>query len=236
MPIIRNLCIAFLLTLILIGMFVFFTNFPVFKLKNIQVEGNQKVSYSDILSLCPVKLGQNLFQIDMGKIEKKILSEPRIEYIVIKRKFPHKIIIKLEEKKPTLLINLEKMYGLTQKGEIIPLEDNFDLPVVNGVDFGKTKPYQRLKSRKVDLALSLRNSLAGIDTNILNLISEINLKEKDNVILYLIPKGAKIFLGWGEFERKLVRLSLILKEEKGLEKIEYIDLRFQGQAAVRRFE
>jgi cell division protein FtsQ len=236
MLIIRNLLIAFLLTLALIGTFIFLTNFPGFKIKTIQIEGNQRVSYLDILSLCPVKLGQNFFEIDMDGIRKKILSEPRIETVKIERRFPQGILIRLSEKKPIYLINLGDMYGLTQNGEIIPLEENLDLPVVNGISLKKATLYHKIRDRKIDFALFLHNSLAKIDANILNLISEVNLKEKDNVILYLIPGGAKIFLGCGEFEKKLIRLDLILKEEKELEKIEYVDLRFKGQAIVRRFE
>ncbi|MCJ7508352.1 MAG: FtsQ-type POTRA domain-containing protein [candidate division Zixibacteria bacterium] len=236
MLIIRNLSIAFLLTLTLIGTFIFLTNFPGFGIKTIQIEGNQKVSDLDILNLCPVKLGQNFFKVDTDEISKKILSEPRIETVNIERLFPQRILIRLSEKKPIYLINLGNMYGLTQRGEIIPLEENLDLPVVNVVSLKKVTLYHKIKDRKIDFALSLHNSLAKIDANILNLISEVNLKEKDNVILYLVPRGAKVFLGCGEFEKKLIRLSLILREEKEFEKIEYVDLRFKGQAIVRRFE
>lgn len=190
----------------------------------------------DILNLCSVKLGQNFFKVDTDEISKKILSEPRIETVKIERRFPQEILIRLSEKKPIYLINLGDMYGLTQRGEIIPLEENLDLPVVNGVSLRKVTPYRKIRDKKVDFALSLHNSLTKIDANILNLISEVNLKEKDNVILYLIPRGAKVFLGCGELEKKLIRLSLILREEKEFEKIEYVDLRLKGQAIVRRFE
>ena len=236
MSVIRNLCIAILLTLISMSTIIFFTNFPGFELEAIQVEGNQKLSYSDVLSLCPVKLGENLFSINTERIKKKILSEPKIEYVQIKRSPPHKIIIRLSEKKPALLINLENIYGLTRQGEIIPLDENFNLPMVSGVELKKTKPYQKLKDQKVNLALSLYGLLVKIDKDILNLVSEINLKREDNVILYLIPKGTKISLGYGDFKRKLVRLSLILKQEIELDKVEYIDLRFKEQAVVRRFD
>ena len=235
MSFVRNSCITFLLALTLTGIFIFFTNFLGFELKAIQVEGNQKVSYSNILCLCPIKLGQNLFRINTEKIKKEILSEPKIECVQIKRKLPNQIIIKVKEKKPALLINLGNMYGLTQKGEIIPLDENLNLPVVSGIEIKKTKFYQKLRDQRIDLALSLRNLLATTDKDILNLVSEINLKRKGNVVLYLIPKGTKISLGWGDFKRKLTRLSLILREEKKFDKIEHIDLRFKGQAVVRRF-
>ena len=236
MSFIKDLCIAFLLTLSLMGLFIFVTNSPLFELKALRVEGNQKVSYADILNLCPFKLGQNLLKIDTEKTREKIVSDPRIAYVRVERRLPQKVVIRLEEKQPVLLINLENMYGLTPQGEIIPLEGDFNLPVVNGIETKKTKPYQKLKSRKVGLALSLRNSLYRIDPNILNLISEMSLKEKENVIFYLVPKGAKVLLGWGDFERKLIRFSLILRGETEFEKIECIDLRFKGQAIVRRAE
>jgi len=232
----RNTCVALILALTLIGVVVFLTNFPGFQLKMIQVEGNQKVSYSDILHLCSFKLGDNLFRIDTGKFKKQTLCEPRIEYVYVKRKLPCRIVLRVKEKKPCLAINLDHVYGLTHNGEIIPMDENLNLPVISGIEVGKTKLYHKLENERVSLALSLRNLLIAVDKDMLDLISEIDLKQKSDVNLYLVPNGTRISLGWGDFENKLARLSLVLKEEKALDGIDYIDLRFKNQAVVRRFE
>ncbi len=232
----KNLCVAFLLSLTLAGAVIFCICFPCFDLRGIQVEGNQKVSYSEILMLCPIKLGQNLFSLNTDGIKRGILSEPRIQKVHVKRKFPCGIIIKLEEKKPCLLINLGNMYGLTRQGEIIPLDEDMNLPVVNGIEPERISPYHRPKSEKVNSALYLYDLLARDDARISKFISEINIEDKNNIILYLMPQGAKVFLGWGDFPDKFGRLSLILRQENEFEKLQYIDLRFKGQAIVRRLE
>ena len=222
--------------LTLMGIVIFLTNFPGFQLRTIQVEGNQKVSCSDMLKLCPFKLGDNLFRIDIGKAKRQILSEPRVEYVYAKRKFPCQIVLRIKEKKPCLAINLDNMYGLTHNREIIPMDENLNLPVISGIETNKTKLYNKLDNEKVNLALFLRNLLTVIDKDMLDLISEIDLKQKSEVNLYLVPNGTRIYLGWGDFENKLARLSLVLKEEKTIDGIDYVDLRFKSQAIVRRFE
>lgn len=219
---------------------------PRFNLTRIQIEGNHKVSEKEILEKTQIELGTNIFRMDLARIEGCIREDDRIKEVWVKRKLPDRISIEVEEKKPALWINLpDRLYGLSEDQEIIPLEEedfDRDLPVVGGLVslsvFGKQNqsvmPYKRWPNRKAKFALDFYNTLLDEDSSFSEIISEINLCDETNLILYLIPRGTEVNMGKGGLEKKLKRLKAILHYEEKAENLACIDLRFKDQVVLRK--
>jgi hypothetical protein len=79
------------------------------------------------------------------------------------------------------------------------------------------------------------------DSNFTEIISEINLSDETNLILYLIPRGTQVNMGKWSYEKKLKRVKAILSQDpefwRSEEKAEYlacIDLRFKDQVVLRK--
>jgi cell division protein FtsQ len=237
---------SILLVLTLSGTYIYVPHSSRFNLAQIDIQGNHKIGETEILEKAQIKLGSNIFRMDLGRIQRLIREDERIKDVRVRRELPNRILIEVEEKKPALWINLpEGLYGLSQDQELIPLEkEDFehDLPVVTGLASlpvsGKQNQNRRLyewwANRNVKSALDLYKTLLEVDSSFLEIISEINLSDENNLVFYLIPYGTQVSMGKGSFKKKLKRVKAILDYEGKREDLASIDLRFKDQVVVKK--
>jgi cell division protein FtsQ len=237
---------SILFVLMLCGIYIFVCYSPRFNLARIYIQGNHKVNEKEILERAKIKIGTNIFRMNLGGIENLVREDRRIKEVWMKRMLPNQILIEVEEKRPALWLNLpEGLFGLSQDQEIIPLEkEDFkrDLPVVTGLvspsAFGKGNQDQRLyewwPNRKAKSTLDLYKTLMEEDSSLLEIISEINLSDENDLVFYLIPYGTQVNMGKGSFGKKLKRVKAILDYEGRTEDLASIDLRFKEQVVVKK--
>lgn len=238
--------VSILFVLTLCGIYIFVSHSPRFNLTQIDIEGNQKVSEEEILEKARMKLGTNIFRTDLGRIEDQIREDKRIKDVGVRRKLPNRVLIEVEEKKPALWMNLpDGLYGLSQDQEIIPLEEedfDGDFPVVTdlaslsvlGERDKSAGLYQRWTNVKAKFALDFYETLLQEDSSFLEIISEISLCDKTNLVLYLIPRGTQVNMGKDNFKKKIKRVKTILQYEEKSEYLVCIDLRFKEQVVLRK--
>jgi cell division protein FtsQ len=232
--------------LVLSGIYVFMYYSPGFNLTQINIQGNRKIDEKEILERAGIKMGANIFSLDLGKMERQIREDKRIKKVWVKRKLPQAILIEVEEKKPALWINLpDGLYGLSKEQEIIPLkEEDFqhDFPVVTGLVSSSflekenlsPKPYEWWPNRKIKSALEFYKALVENDSSFMDSISEISLADENDLIFYLIPYGTQVNMGKGNFKKKIGRVKSLLEYEKKREALVCIDLRFKDQVVVKK--
>jgi cell division protein FtsQ len=240
------LAISILFISTLCGVYIFVSHSPRFNLARIYIQGNHKVSEKEIFEKVKIRLGTNIFRMDLGIIENLVREDKRIKEVRVKRVLPNQVLIEVEEKKSALWINLpEGLFGLSQDQEIIPLEEedfDHDLPVVTGLtspsDFGKqnlkAKPYEWWPNRKAKWALDFYKILSEQDSSFMELISEISLSDESNLVFYLIPYGTQVNMGNGNFKKKLKRVKAFLYYEGKTEDLACLDLRFKDQVVVKK--
>lgn len=211
----------------------FLTHSPWFGLKVIEISGNEELSQDEVLRYAGLRLRRNIYTIDLKGTAKRIESDKRIKSIELKRFFPGKIEIRVDEKIPDLLVNskyMSRLYGLSAEGEIIPLKDycSYDLPLISGTRSGGFKPYTRIKDMEVLTALSFYKMVQDEDPSFLEKISEINLEDKSNLVVIMVTTGAKVFFGTGDYKEKFKRF-IWLNENLNYEGYSGLDLRFKDQ-------
>ena len=69
-----------------------------FDVKKIDVIGNKRVTKSNIMKELNINLNENIFAYNFKDMKNKLIKNPYIENVEIKRKLPNKIIISLKEK------------------------------------------------------------------------------------------------------------------------------------------
>lgn len=236
------------------GTYIYAHHSPNYRVSEIQIKGNNKINQDEIRKKIQSCLGRNIFSLNLKRIEEKLEEDVRMKNVRVKKILPASILIEVEEKTPVLWISLPAgfvnhedygLYGLSSDQEIIPLDKNdlsFDLPIVSGVEVeeidGKSvrslKPYQRWHNFKVEKALEFYALLLKNDPSSVELVSEINLADAPNLILFLLPYGNKVMMGPDDFERKWKRVKTILAAEKKIEELVCLDLRFDEQVVLTR--
>ena len=80
------------------GLYFFFTS-DLFDIQKITVEKNSYYTSEQIISLAGAKTGENLFEASLSKMKDKLLADPYIKNVKLKRKLPGEVVIIVEERK-----------------------------------------------------------------------------------------------------------------------------------------
>lgn len=216
----KNAILIFLIVIsgIVISRFILIT--PYFQIKEIQVEGREKLSEETILEWANIPLYKSIFQLNIEAIEKRISSKPKVKKVIIKRLLPSKVLIQVKERKPyAYLIYKKVLFEVGEDGVVIGKAKKLqDLPEINGVSSLSDKERIKTGIKIVKYAQEVGISFA-----------EVNIENINNILGYL-SGGIKIYLGKGTYLKYLSYLPLIFAEER---RIEYIDLRFNHQIVIK---
>lgn len=207
---------------LLISSIIFVMMTPIFNIVNINVEGNTKVLKEEIINLSEINAGDNIYKINLKNIKKKIKNNAYIENIEIKRKLPNTIDIAVKERKPKFMLQFgSEMAYINSQGYILEISDEIlKLPIILGYETESDKivPGNRLVEGDLNKLESVIRIMDSANSNgIADLITKINIKDKENFIIILESKRITVYLGDMEREinEKIRYLKQILDIENG---------------------
>jgi cell division protein FtsQ len=96
------------------------TTTDAFALEEIRVEGNERLSYGDVLLAGKVRLGQNCLGLNVSRVEALLAKNPWVENVSVRRELPGRLIVNITEKKPAYWIRRGGiLYYADESGELI---------------------------------------------------------------------------------------------------------------------
>jgi cell division septal protein FtsQ len=214
----RVLRIAF--QLLLVSFFLFMGHWfyvhlladPFFRVREVEVEGCRKISRESLLSLITVEGMPNLFTVRLREIAKRVESHPWIDHVTVRKIFPNKILIQVEERKPIAILQLEELYYIDQQGVIFSRagdRDEYNYPFVTGLTRDVLEKDPAEATRLITKALELLRTADKEKAAPLEEISEIHMEKDFGVQCFTQTGGLEVRMGWDHFGEKLKRLSLI---------------------------
>lgn len=120
------------------------TSHSYFELKEINVTGNSRVPYGDILKTGDVRLGLNCLEMNVGEVEERLSKNPWVQSVTVRREFPNHLRINVVEKTPAFWIRQgDGLYFADARGTVIaPMHpgEMASLPILavaDGIDDGQ---------------------------------------------------------------------------------------------------
>lgn len=110
----RYLLKFFLLAAFVTGMYFFFTS-SLFDIQKITVENNNYYTAEQVISLAGAKTGENLFEASLSQMKEKLLADPYIKNVKLKRKLPAEVVIAVEERKEDVAVPYGDRYVIVDK-------------------------------------------------------------------------------------------------------------------------
>jgi cell division protein FtsQ len=188
-----------------------------FSVREIKVQGGDKIGGSGIVAMAGLSHGMNLWKIDPRDIENKIARHPWVKKVILRREFPHRIVIEVEERVPKAVLVLEKMHYVDPDGmifkEIEPV-DKTDYPFITGLKSAELVSQPQSFRQKLREAVGLSDLMAEE----LFPVSEIHFSAGGGVVLYPISHPVALDMGWGDWPEKIMRLRRVWNEWKGKER------------------
>jgi len=204
-----------------------------FSVHEIQVRGGDKVSGNEIVTIAGLHQGMSIWKVDLPAIEKKVGKHPWVRRVLVRREFPHRIIIDVEERVPRAIVALRKLYYVDTDGvmfkEVDPNE-NVKYPLLTGLrpeEFNGSNPAMR---KRIQDAIRLGDLMAQRAHS----LSEIHFDAPDRLVVYTTDFPIPLHMGWGNWDDKLERMDRLMTLWKGNEeRLGSLDMSFRDQIVAR---
>ncbi len=223
------------ITIILCAMFS-----PLFNIKTIQVQGNEKVTENEIISLSQIQIEQNTFQISKNRIKKQIKQNAYIGKVKISRKLPSTLIIQVEERKPVYLLEYAGAYVYVDKyGYLLEIgQAKLELPILQGEITGVSEfsVGNRLCTEDLETLSSVDQIMEVAKINELsNLITRIDISQPKNIKLIFETEEKTAYLGDNSnLNTKILTIKSILEKEQGKAGEIFVNIDLNKENAVFR--
>jgi cell division protein FtsQ len=204
-----------------------------FSVSEIQVRGGEKFGGNEIVTLAGLKHGMNIWHIEPAMIEKKVAKHPWVRRVLVRREFPRRVVIEIEERTPKAIVAMGKLYYVDSEGVVfkeLAAGESVEFPLLTGLrrdEVGSRDPAVR---RRIQDAVRLSDLMAKDSRT----ISEIHFEAADRLILYTTAYPLAVRMGWGDWEDKVRRVDRVLKLWKGHEeRLVSLDASFSDQVVAR---
>jgi len=210
------------------------------KINQIKIDGNRIVGMNEIIQLTQVQIGALLYQVNLTSIQQNVMSHYYIKDAVVERNLPNSIHIQISERVPVAMVNLSEPLYLDEDGVVLPKTVSYkiyDLPMISGISSDEHFVLGSTITRPDEIeALQLLAVLRTVNRPLYYNISEIQVRNGGDIVLYSAEGGVPIIFGRGELPEKLSRLEIFWNDivhTRGVQYLQYVDLRYQDQIVAR---
>ena len=196
-------------------------------------EGNIEEIQSLLTEKLKIFVGKKIWMVSLKEVVRMVHSEPRIGSVQALRVFPNKILVKIQPRKPLLvLLNPEtgKIHPLSMEGQILPpLSVKWvpDLPILRGSVFVNNKSV-RQKALQFLTLLPEQGEFSRKE------ISEVKYSPTEKNLIFILSKNGKPIKAGREPARiKIKRIESVLRylNQKNIQ-WRVIDARFSQKVVV----
>jgi cell division septal protein FtsQ len=204
-----------------------------FSVREIQVRGGDKVAGNEIVSMAGLRRGMSIWSIDLPSIEAKIAKHPWVRRVQVRREFPRRVVIDVEERTPKAIVALRRLYYIDVDGvvfkEVDPGED-VKFPLLTGLRAEQLAAPDTTTRQRIREAIRLSEMMVQRSHS----LSEIHFAKPDRLVVYTTAYPVALHMGWGNWAEKLQRMERLLALWQGNEeRLGSLDMSFRDQVVAR---
>jgi len=189
------------------------THCDYFRAEKVIVSGTDRLDPVAIQKVANLWEGVNVLSVNLSMVRKRLLSEPWIADVEIRREFPATITIAIREHRPLAVIDLGRPFLINTEGRIFKETEHgrfAQLPIITGIDYLDWRMEGKPGSQVFDAVMDVL--LLGSDrAHLLNneRIDQIIVDREIGLTLRTESPVSVIELGYGDFEKKYQRFTRI---------------------------
>ncbi len=148
----------------IIGGLYYFGTSEFFDINEIEVRGNNHYTEEQIREKSGIKIGQNLFKLNIRNARNKILKDPYFKNVDIDRKLPKKIVINVTEREEIAIVKVKKGYSVIDiDGLVLRMVDKpLNLTEITGFNEVKNKigkPLEVIENTRLNETLKMLDTM-----------------------------------------------------------------------------
>ncbi len=199
--------------------------------KKLILEGNRLVSREEVLSALAIGAGDNLVEMDLRELARRLERLPAIKSALLAKEYPSALHVKIVERRPLLVLEGQPRWLVDEEGTVmgqveVPPES---LPLVTGL----TLSGRRLaRPEAAGVVAELREGSLAAGLGWPGVFNILDLTEPSEPLGWL-PGPVPVRLGLGGYRDKMSHMAYVLPQLTGGRlAVTYIDLRFESRVVV----
>ena len=212
---------------------------PYFNIRKIEIIGNVNSSKTEINNIAKTHLGSNILYDTFSKSEKQIMKDPYILNVKVKKVFPSKIIISVNEKEAMFYGKAnDGYYIIDDKGWLLQKRSNIQgMKLVNliGFDYEKAQEGSLIATegdRKIGIVVLMSNIIKNYNKN--SKSNNIMVVDVHNVLDVRVLYG-NMYIKFGttqDLKNKFNRAINIITQPQYKNAKGYVDVSFTGNPVI----
>ncbi|MBE5806602.1 MAG: FtsQ-type POTRA domain-containing protein [Clostridiales bacterium] len=226
----KILLFLFFIVLLVVGI-IYLMLSPMFNIKSIEVINNCYINSNEIIQTSGIQINQNTFKFSKKEVKNKILLNPYIEDIDIHRDLINNSVkIDIKERIATLMLEYGNSYVyINNQGYILEISnEKIEAPILKGYKTAleEIKVGNRLNKEDLERLDMVLNIIEVAESNNIDkLITQIDIKDKNEYILYMFSEDKTIYLGkCSNLSTQMLYIKEMLEREKGIEGEFFVDM------------
>lgn len=219
-----------------------------FRAATVTVSGHHRLERDAVLARAGLAPGENILAVNLAAVRKRLRSHPWIAEASVRREIPRAIHIRIEEHRPSAVLDLGRKFLVDARGiifkELAPGEGK-DLPVIRGLRFADVhiEPTDRTGASRAlvydEVIAVLRLGRAAAATLPSATVARIEVDREMGLNLQTTgPEPLEIRLGFKDYQRKFGLLERVLarlqeRQTQTWQGIRQIDLNDPNRIVVR---
>lgn len=210
--------VVFLIILVIAGIISFLLTSSLFKINEVEIVNNSKVTLESIKEIVNFDNYRNIFWVNTFAVEKEIeANNAYIESVKVSRKLPNTVVIDVKERTPKYMLQIaDSFVYINNQGYMLEVStENIGLPIILGfktdlsnIEVGKRLDVEDLKK--------MQNIIKIVQTANVNEVGEyitkIDISDERNYCLVLEGLQKNVYLGdCSDLNTKMLYLNGILE-------------------------
>jgi cell division protein FtsQ len=203
----------------------------------IQVTGAQHVAHAQIMEVMGGDIGRNIFFVPLAQRKTQLEQIPWVESASVMRFVPNRLRIEIHERTPVAFARIGSHISLIDAGgtlmELAPGgKHKYSFPVIAGMNAGEPLSTRAARMKNYN---ALVGDLDSSGAHYSQELSEVDIGDPEDVkVVTADPNGeVLVHLGSGSFlQRYKTYVTRVQQWRQQFEKIESVDLRYDGQIIV----
>ena len=196
-----------------------FTENPRFSIQRLDLKSDDKLKFKHIKEYAHLEEGQNLFAVDLAKIQKDLESVPLVSSVDVFRRLPDTLGVRVAERVAIARLGKDDRrhhLAVDREGYVLgPSSRSSSQPALEGFQAEGLRPGSYLEDTLIKEALSVIELCETTRLGHIVKISQINVDHPEYLDLRL-RKNIRVLMGRDKVEWRLKRLASILQKASSM--------------------
>jgi len=184
---------------------------PAFAIDKVSFVGLKQATQPELMKLSGLSGGENFFRVDPSAVEQAMIAHPWVRRVEVQRRFPHELIVHVQEFTAVAVASLGQLYLLDPEGrpfKRVQAADRVDLPRVTGIGREQFLRDRQGSAQRFQEAAELMAQYRQLEPS--DPVSELRVEGAG--LALVSQSGIEIRFGEGDRAAKFARLKRVRLE------------------------